>query len=168
MQEVVSDSYKGNPKNFWSCIKSAGQEASGVSPLKNEDRFLKSYNPSRANILNRQFVSVFTKEDTSTMPDKGPVTYIRYRSLKGPSTHPDMPNIVVNWQGVHTLLKGLKTFKATGPDSIPAFILKAVADQLASILMYQTSMKSWEVPSEKCFFPVKCPVLIKYLRISGK
>ena len=87
MQEVVSDSYKGNPKKFWSYIKSAGQEASGVSPLKNEDGFLKSDSPSRANILNRQFESVFTKEDTSTMPDKGP------------SPHPDMPNIEVNWKG---------------------------------------------------------------------
>ena len=133
MQEVVSDSFKGNPKKFWSYIKSAGQEASGVSPLKNEYGFLKQ---SRANILNRQFESVFTKEDTSTMPDKGP------------SPHPDMPNIEVNWKGVHRLLKGLKTFKATGPDSIPAFILKAAADQLAPILtgLYQTSLNSGKVP----------------------
>ena len=138
LQEVVSDSYKGNPKKFWSYIKSAGQEASGVSPLKNEDGFLKSDSPSRANILNRKFESVFPKEDTSTMPDKGP------------SPHPDMPDIEVNWKGVHKLLKGLKTFKATGPDSIPAFILKAAADQLAPILtiLYQTSLNSGEVPSD--------------------
>ena len=138
LQEVVSDSYKGNPKKFWSYIKSAGQEASGVSPLKNEDGFLKCDSPSRANILNRQFESVFTKEDTSTMPDKGP------------SPHPDMPDIEVNWKGVHKLPKCLKTFKATGPDSIPAFILKAAADQLAQILtiLYQTSLNSGEVPSD--------------------
>ena len=61
LQEVVSNSYKGNPKKFWSYIKSAGQEASGVSPLKNEDGFLKSDSLRRANILNRQFESVFTK-----------------------------------------------------------------------------------------------------------
>ena len=36
-----------------------------------------------------------------------------------------MRNIEVNWKGVHKLLKGLNTFKATGADSIPAFILKA-------------------------------------------
>ena len=61
MQEVVSDSYIGNPKKFWSYIKSAGQEASGVSPLINENGFLKSDSQSRANILNGQFESVFTK-----------------------------------------------------------------------------------------------------------
>ena len=72
MQDVVSDSYKGNPKKFWSYIKSTGQESAGVSPLKNEDGFLKSDNQSKANILNNQFESVFTNEDTSSIPDKGP------------------------------------------------------------------------------------------------
>ena len=45
-----------------------------------------------------------------------------------------MPEIEVNWKGVHKLLKGLKPFKATEPDLIPAFILKAAADELAPIL----------------------------------
>ena len=69
---------------------------------------------------------------------------------KGPSPHPDMPDIEINWKGVHKLLKGLKTFKATGPDSIPALILKAAANQLAPILtiLYQTSLNSGEVPSD--------------------
>ena len=61
---AISANYKGNPKRFWSYIKNAGQGASGVSTLKHEDGFLKSDSPSRANILNRQFESVFTKEDT--------------------------------------------------------------------------------------------------------
>ena len=30
-----------------------------------------------------------------------------------------MQNLDINLKGVHILLKGLKTFKATGPDSIP-------------------------------------------------
>ena len=138
MQDVVSDSYKGNSKKFWSYIKSTGQESAGVSPLKNEDGFLKSDNQSKANILNNQFESVFTKEDTSSIPDKGP------------SPHPEMPNIEVNWKGVHKLLKGLKSFKATGPDSIPAFILKAAADQLAPILtqLYQTSLNTGQIPTD--------------------
>ena len=70
---------------------------------------------------------------------------------KGPSPHPDMSNIEVNWKGVHQLLIGLKTFKATGPDSIPAFILKAAAYQLKPILtrLYQTSLNSGEVPRKE-------------------
>ena len=84
MQEVVSESYEGNRKTFWCYIKSAGSEATGLSPLKNEDGFLKSDSHSKANILNRQFESVFTKEDTSSMPDKGH------------SPYPDMPKLEAN------------------------------------------------------------------------
>ena len=99
---------------------------------------LKSDNQSKANILNNQFESVFTKEDTSSIPDKRP------------SPNPEMPDIEVYWKGVHKLLKGLKSFKATGPDSIPAFILKAAVDQLAPILtqLYQTSLNTGQIPSD--------------------
>ena len=132
MKTAVSNTFKDNPKKFWSFVKSTRQEATGVSPLKNKDGFLKSDSTSKTNILNDQFVSVLTKEDTwsSCLPDKGP------------SPYPSMPNIEVNWKRVHKLLKGLKPFKATGPDSIPAFILKAAADELAPILtgIYQTSL----------------------------
>ena len=132
MKTTASDTFKENPKKFWAYVKSIGKEASGVSPLKYKDCFLKSDSTSKAKILNEQFVSVFTKEDTSSLPDKGP------------SPYPSMPNIEVNWKGVHKLLKELKPYKAAGPDSIPAFILKAAADELAPILarIYQTSLDS--------------------------
>jgi hypothetical protein len=42
-----------------------------------------------------------------------------------------MEDFKINSKGVHKLLKNLKPHKATGPDSIPSFILKAAADQLA-------------------------------------
>ena len=75
--------------------------------------FLKNDSHSKANILKRQFEVVFAK-GTSTMPDKDL------------SPYPDMPKLEVNWKGVHKLLKGLKTFKATGPGTIPASILKVM------------------------------------------
>ena len=75
MRNAVSDSFKDNPKKFWSYVKSSGQEATGVSPLKTNDELIKSDSTCKANILNEQFVSVFTKEDTSSLPDKGPSPY---------------------------------------------------------------------------------------------
>jgi hypothetical protein len=61
-----------------------------------------------------------------------------------------MEDININSKGVHKLLKNMKPPKATGPDSIPSFILKAVADQLAPILteLYQTSLNTGEVPQD--------------------
>ena len=69
MKTAVSDTFKKNSKKFWSFVKNTGQEATGVSPLKNKDGFLKSDSTSKANILNNQFMSVFTKETKAQIPE---------------------------------------------------------------------------------------------------
>jgi hypothetical protein len=68
---VISTDLKENPKRFWAAIKSKKQESTGVAPLKNKEGFIHSDTTSKAEILNEQFQSVYTKENTSTMPDKG-------------------------------------------------------------------------------------------------
>ena len=123
MQDASSN-FKENPKKFWSFIKSRGQEASGVATLKNKNDYLKSDKTSKAEILNEQFQSVYTREDTSSIP------------AKGRSPNPPMTNITVTCNGIFKLLKNLKSSKDTGPDSIPAFILKEAAQELAPIRAY--------------------------------
>ena len=133
MEEVSTD-YKDNSKKFWSYIKSKGQEWIGVAPLKNKMGFLQSDNKSKVAILTEQFQSVFTKENLNNFPNKGKSPY----STK------------INSKGVHKLLKNMKPHKATVPDSIPSFILKAAADQLAPILteLYQISLNTGVVPQD--------------------
>ena len=72
MNEIISSSYKDKPKQFWSYIKSRKQESFGTAPLKNKYGFIHSESSAKAEILNDQFQSVFTEEDLSTIPDKGP------------------------------------------------------------------------------------------------
>ena len=66
----------------------------------------------------------------------------------GQSETPSM--ITVDWKGIHALLMNLKTKKATGPDEIPAFILKAAATELAPALanLFQLSLDQGEVPQD--------------------
>ena len=71
--------------------------------MKNKEGFIHS-DTSKAEILNEQFQSVYTKENTSTMPDKGQ------------SKYPSMKDIVINTKGVFKLLKDLNPHKATGPE----------------------------------------------------
>jgi hypothetical protein len=68
-------------------------------------------------ILNCQLKSVFTKEDMSSMPDKGD------------SPHNTMDPIIVTIPGVEKLLKNIKPHKATGPDSIPARLLNELLSE---------------------------------------
>ena len=86
-------------------------------------------------ILNEQLVPAYTKEDKSNMP------------TKGPCSHPTMEKIHVQSKGVNKLLSDLKTNKATWPASIPAYVLKSTAGQLAPILtrLYQYSLDFGEI-----------------------
>jgi len=138
MTNIISTSYKERPKQFWSYIKSRKQEAVGIAPLKNRDGFIHSDSKAKAEILNDQFRSVFTEEDTTTMPDKGP------------SPHPTMADITIQSKGVRKQLAGLNAHKASGPDGISNAILKIAADELAPVLtrLYQQSLDSGEVPSD--------------------
>ena len=93
---------------------------------------------TRADILNDQFRSVYTKEDMNTMPDTGP------------SPHPSMPRITFRTPGIAKLLHSLNPYKAAGPDCIPTHILKIASDQIAPVLsrIFQKSYNSGILPSD--------------------
>ncbi|KAK3083079.1 hypothetical protein FSP39_013376 [Pinctada imbricata] len=61
-----------------------------------------------------------------------------------------MSHITVTENGVTKLLKGINPFKATGPDEIPAFIMKNTADSLSPYLtyLYQFSLDTGTVPDD--------------------
>ena len=109
-----------------------------MPPLINKEGFVQSNTDKKAEILNIQFDSNFTKEDISHIPNKGP------------SPYSSMEHIQVQMKGAEKLLLNLKPHKATGPDSISTFILKSAAHELAPILtrIYQTSLNQGEVPQD--------------------
>ncbi|XP_072028466.1 uncharacterized protein [Amphiura filiformis] len=124
-----------NTKPFWNYIKSLRRDVFGVSPLNLTGRIASSAK-EKAETLNKQFCSVFTREDLSSIPNLGV------------SAVPDMPNITITTFGVEKLLKNLKINKASGPDNIPARILKECASSVAPILqkIYQKSISSGYYP----------------------
>ena len=111
MEDIVSQDLKENSKRFWSFIKSKRQGAAGVLALMKEDGYLQSDSSVKAKILNKQFQSVYTRDDTDSIPEKGP------------SPYQPMQDISYNPDGVKKLLKDLKPYKAAGPDGIPTYIL---------------------------------------------
>ena len=125
----------GNNKRLGALIKAKRCDQTGVAPLK-EGNLLHSDPKTKANILNRQFSSVFTNDETSDLPDLGP------------SPHPTMNNIEVNCAGVIKLLRNLKPHKATGPDGVPAMLLKELAEEIAPAitLLFQASLDQGTFP----------------------
>ena len=109
-----------------------------MSSLIDKNGFLQSDSTKRAEVLNDQFVSAYTKEDTERLPSKGP------------SPFSAMQKIIVSPNGVAKLLCELKPHKASGPDSIPTYILKVAADEISPVLtkIFQTCLDTGEVPAD--------------------
>ncbi len=117
-----------------------------MSPLK-RDGITHSDLKSQREILNDQFVSVFTKEGMSYIPSKGTRPY------------PHLSHITIKGNGVTTFVRQLNPHKASGPDSIPTRLLKEIAVQLslALTIIFQVSINQGTLPTDwKSAFIVPC------------
>ena len=140
INNILEESFNNkDTKPFWHYIKSKKQDNIGVSPLKHQGT-LHANSKDKAELLNTQFQSVFTREDDSTTP-----------MMSGPS-FPSILDIDITTQGVRKLLQNLKINKASGPDGIPNRILKETAQQIAPALtaIFQYSLNHGVVPDDWC------------------
>ena len=112
-----------NPKPFWRYIKSRKQDSTDISTSK-RCGLLVSDNTRQAEILNEQFTSVCSQENT-TAPTE----------LEG-DHFLSMPKLNIEVTGVEKLLQNLNPGKASGPDSVPNRILKLCAKELAPMLTF--------------------------------
>jgi hypothetical protein len=124
-----------NPKVFWNYIKSKKKDNFGVSPLK-KDGLAYSDGKQKAELLNGQFTSVFTKEDMAQRP------------TLPPSCLPTLNPIHVTIKGVQKLLPNLKPHKAPGPNKIPTRLLKLASEELSPGLarLFQLSLDQGQIP----------------------
>ena len=126
----------GRMKRFWSFVKSLQKDNSGIAPLKDQGK-MHADPVDKANFLNRQYESVFTKEEED---EDTPV-------LQG-NPYPEMSNILISQEDVQKLLKKINPHKASGPDMISARILKDLSDVIAPSLtvIIQRTLTHGEVP----------------------
>ena len=76
MQEIISGDLKQNPKRFYSYMKRKRQESEGVLFLIDKNGFLQSDSTKRADILNDQFVSAYTRADILTASHRKGLVHI--------------------------------------------------------------------------------------------
>ena len=89
---IDSQDNSNNLKGFWHYIKGKCQDNVGIGTLNNQANYMVTDSTEKADILNKQFKSVFTTEDTSSILDKGT------------SPYPSIPDIEVTLDGVRNLL----------------------------------------------------------------
>ncbi len=124
-------------KRFWSYVKSKKKDSCSVSPQR-EEGVLVSDAVGKASILNRQYCSVFSIEDTSDIPSKGP------------SPNSTIHDIRVSTSGVKRMLQKLNPQKAAGPDGLSPKVLKELAEPLSIPLtkLFQKSIDTGTVPDQ--------------------
>ena len=124
-------------KKFWRFIKARKQDNTGISTLRENGRIITD-SQEKAEVLNNQFTSVFTREDTASMPDLPPTQY-----------RPMNP-ITVTSNGVLKALQRLNPSKAAGPDKIQSRILKTSAEEIAPVLasLYQQTLQQGDIPQD--------------------
>ena len=105
---IISSAFDDNDtKPFWKFVRAKRCDNNGIAHLKTNGCLFPD-SQSKADILNRQFSSVFTT-DILALPG------VRY---------PSMSDIVVEAHGVEKLLSTVKSSKASGPMKFPAVFLK--------------------------------------------
>ena len=124
-------------KKFWSFVKSLKKDAFGINSLR-ENGILKTDTLDKANICNRQFESVFTREPDTEIPSKGT------------SPFTSMGEITVDPKGVLKLLNNLNIHKASGPDGLSARVLKECSSEISPMLalIYNESLAQGTVPDD--------------------
>ena len=106
-----------------------------MAPLKEKGKLV-SHSKEKAQILIKQFSSVFTRGNLDNMPE----THINLKST--------IPSIKIKTEGEEKLLRNINPYKASGPDNIPNRILKQCAKQLAPSLaiIFQSSIDTGVLP----------------------
>ncbi len=119
---ILQDSLdNNNTKPFWKFFKAQKQDNVVVPPMK-VNGTLHTDSKDRANILNKQFKSVFTKNNQTVTP-----------LLTGPR-YPLIQPLTITVEAVEKLLSKIKVNKASGPDNIPCRILQELSAELAPML----------------------------------
>ena len=136
---------KSNKKRFWSLFKSVSSSSSVPSKItwKRDDGTVTATNPEEtANLLNNYFYSMFNQPLSQEDYDAHPV----------PNTTSCNPlgDITVSPDDVRRILLSLDDNKATGPDRIPATLLKCCAPYISSSLsdLFNKSLSSGKIPAE--------------------
>jgi hypothetical protein len=139
-------------KKFWTYIKHCKQDSCGVAPLLGEDGLRHDEAGKKAEILNKQFTSVFSNISPLTLAQTA-AQKLRIQPGENPaytSPHSCMPDFSITVNGVAKLLKDLKPHKAAGPDNIRPLILKELYHEISPILcfIFQISKNTGKIPGE--------------------
>ena len=140
-EQGIAKEGKLKPKLFWNPARRKLKTKVGVAPLLanlDDKNSLVFDDKEKANLLQSQFASVFTKESLDNIPS------FSMRSQAKIST------IEIPVEEVEKKLRSLNTNKSYGPDEIPPNLIFKLAEILSEPLtiLLNSSLRSGKIPRE--------------------
>jgi hypothetical protein len=129
----------GQKRPFFAYIKKRTQSRPSVGPLKTEDGQTVADSEGMANLLNKAFKEVFTREDTTSIPE--------VEDMVMDST---LESVRFTEREICRKIQNLRSEAASGPDGIGPKILQELREELAPGLAYifNKSMEEGAVPAD--------------------
>ena len=122
---------------FYNFLKNRKRDSSRVPPLTNKQGETITDTKGKAEVLNKQYQSVFTEENNQSIPP------VNNKKL-------NMPDINFTTNGISKLLSKLNLQKVNGPDKIPIRFLKDYADDISKFLkiIFKNSHNTGDLPQD--------------------
>jgi hypothetical protein len=132
-------SEQSNKRRFFSYIKRKTKSRSGIGPLKDERGKVLQDDKEMADLLNRFFSGIFTRENTTNVPEPEPMTFQQ-----------ELKDINISVRSVKNKIHKLRADAATGPDGLGPLLLKKLVDEIALPLakVMRLSLKEGVVPDD--------------------
>ena len=136
-EKKLSEEVKQNVNAFWKYANSMRKTRTTIPDLKRKDGSLTKTDKEKAETLNQQFTSVFTKEDVDNIPE-----------MEDKQLIDSLDSIMVTEDMVKQKLKELRVDKSPGPDKVHPYILKNLADTISKplTLIYNKSLQEETLP----------------------
>ncbi|CAB4006426.1 Hypothetical predicted protein, partial [Paramuricea clavata] len=137
----IKESFRSNPKLFWSYHKAVFHHRSTQNAVISHNGIVAKTPTEKAELFNSYFSSVFQPSTTNQATNS--------RNSRLP-TDSQLSEITLDVEEVVSSLLNLNVSKASGPDGIPARLLKECSHQIAPSLctLYNHSLRSGHIPSE--------------------
>jgi len=137
-ERKMSMESKANPKAFYRYAQSKLKTRSQISNLMNDEGEVITDDKEKANIMNKFFSSVFTREDISNLPD------FDRRPYKDP-----VCDLEITTSQVRKKIEKMDPTKSPGPDALHPRILRELKDYIAEPLqeLFTLSLKMGKLPN---------------------
>ena len=137
--EDMESNLTSNPKRFWSVLKVKSKHKNvpeTITMATSDNSTVKASTPNEvAELFNQYFASVFASDQGIPAPER--------ENVQLQDSNPFLTDVSLSVSQVELILRNLDTSKATGPDELPARILKETADVIAPSLTELFNKSLW-------------------------